>query len=152
MLDFLLKDDVKNFISEHSIAVIATVNRDGKPSTSAIYYIVDKHNTIRFLTKTETTKYINLSHIPHAAVTIMDLEKPITVSLEGTVRQITDASEHHEVLQAVTKLGNEKLGDYAPIIKLHKGSFAAFEFLPKHGKMTDFTGSLATTKEQLHDF
>lgn len=134
------------------MAVIATVDDEGQPSTSMIFYIVANNSKIKFLTKSETQKHTNLKNNPKVALTIVGNKKPITLSLEGSAIRITEDEEHHSVLQAIAKLGSEMLGDYAPIIKLHKGKFVAYEFIPSKGKLTDFTNKLANTKEQLQDF
>ena len=69
------KDSISEFIKSHSIAVMATVNSEGQPSSSTIFYTMSKNDEIWFLTKSDTTKYINLHHNSKASMTILDTTK-----------------------------------------------------------------------------
>lgn len=145
------KDAIGEFLRHHSTGVLATVSEEGQPSTSTIYYIVSKHDEIFFLTKSGTTKSINLQQNNKAALTVVDTLQPIAVNMTGSVIEITDTAQKDEVLQSVTKLAYSLLHDYAPIIKLHKGSFAAMKFTPELAKLTDYSkpfGKIIETDKQ----
>lgn len=134
------------------MAVIATVDEQGQPNSSVIYYSVDSHNSISFITKAETAKYNNLRKNNKAAMTIVDRDSPQAANIEGTVSFVEDSSEFHQVLESITKIGHKMIGDFAPIIKLHKGRFVAMKFTPTKGKYTDFRQPVTGAEEVSKDF
>lgn len=146
------QDDISRFIKEHNTAVMATVDENEQPSTSTIYYAVSKHDEIWFLTKSGTTKFQNLEKNNKVALTILDTKDPIAVNLMGHVTLIEDSGKQDEIVQSITKLANEHLHDYAPIIKLHKGAFRAMVITPTHAKLTDFSKPMGQAGETLKDY
>ena len=56
----IFEDNVADFIKSQSKAVIATVDSENQPSTSVIFYIVDKNDEMFFITKSHTTKFENI--------------------------------------------------------------------------------------------
>jgi uncharacterized pyridoxamine 5'-phosphate oxidase family protein len=148
----LFGDNINEFIKSHSKAVIATVDVSGQPSTSSIFYVMDKNNELHFITKSQTKKFENLKINSKSAITITDKDKPIAVNAVGLVVEITDQAMRDEIMQEVFKLSYSELHDFAPIIKLHKGSFAVLKFIPKEAKMTDFTKPMGEAKEDLKTY
>ena len=148
----LFEDNVADFIKSQSKAVIATVDSEDQPSTSVIFYIVDKNDEMFFITKSHTTKFENIKSNHKAALTIVDSKKPIAVNLIGTVTEITEHPQRDEIMQKVFQLSYSELHDFAPIIKLHKGSFSVMNFVPLKAKMTDFTKPMGEAKENLKNY
>lgn len=146
------RDAIKNFLKSHTMAVIATVDKEGQPSTSTIFYALTSNDELFFITKLQTAKSENLKANNKTALTLLDREKPIALNMIGSAEEITDIHARDEALQTIFKLSYEKLHDFAPIIKLHKGSFVAFRFHPKEGKMTDFTKPMGQVKEDSSKF
>ncbi len=128
---------MEKFVKENGTAVLATVDGE-QPNTSTIFYVYKK-GSIEFITKTETAKFNNLRKNSLAAITITSVDNQITVNMTGSVVQINNSSEYDEIVKEISKLSYEKLKDLAPIVKLKKGSFAAFKFIPKEGKMMDYS-------------
>jgi general stress protein 26 len=148
----LFDTKIVDFVKSHTKAVIATVDQTNQPSTSMIFYFIDNKNDLYFVTKSLTTKSENLKHNNKSSITIVSNEKPITVSIEGVVVEIEDQKKRDEIMQEVFKLSYSELHDYAPIIKLHKGSFIVMKFVPKLAKMTDFAQPMRKTKEDLKKY
>ena len=148
----LFDTKIVDFVKSHTKAVIATVDTLNQPSTSMIFYVVDKNNDMYFVTKSMTTKSENLKQNNKSAITIADESKPITVSITGVVLEIEEQKKRDEIMQDVFKLSYSELHDYAPIIKLHKGSFEVMKFVPKQAKMTDFTKPMGEAKEDLKKY
>jgi len=148
----LFGDNINEFIKAHSRAVIATVDVNGQPSTSIIFYVMDKNDELHFITKSQTKKFENLKLNNKAGVTITDTEKPIAVNAEGTVIEVVEQQLRDALMQEIFKLSYSELHDYAPIIKLHKGSFSVLKFVPKTAKMTDFTKPMGEAKEDLKTY
>jgi uncharacterized pyridoxamine 5'-phosphate oxidase family protein len=145
-------DSINDFIKSQARAVIATVDANGQPSTSVIFYVLDKNDELHFITKSQTTKFENLKLNSKSAITIVDAEKPIAVNMTGMVVEVTDQKTRDAMMQDVFQLSYSELHDYAPIIKLHKGSFTVMKFIPKEAKMTDFTKPMGQAKEDLKKY
>lgn len=134
------------------MAIIATVDATGQPNTSTIYYALTKNDEVFFITKSQTAKFENLKLNNKAAMTISDPQKPIALNMMGHAEEIIDPAERDKALQKIFKLSYDHLHDFAPIIKLHKGSFAAFKFIPSDAKLTDFTKTIGAVHEDLKHF
>jgi uncharacterized pyridoxamine 5'-phosphate oxidase family protein len=147
----IFEDSVSKFIKANSKAVIATVDSENQPSTSMIFYVVDG-NEIYFITKSQTTKFINAESNSKSALTIFDKDKPIAVNITGFVQETKDQAKRDEIMKRIFQLSYSELHDYSPIIKLHKGSFSVLSFTPKQAKMTDFTQPMGKAKEDLKNF
>lgn len=152
MMFNLFSDIIGEFVKSQMRAVIATVDANGQPSTSVVFYVLDKNNELHFITKSQTTKFENLQNNNKAAITIVDANKPIAVNMIGTAIEVKDPKIRDEIMQEVFRLSYNTLHDYAPIIKLHKGSFTVMNFKPKQAKMTDFTKPMGEAKENLKNY
>jgi uncharacterized pyridoxamine 5'-phosphate oxidase family protein len=148
----LFGNNVTEFVKAHSRAVIATVDEENQPSTSVIFYVLDKHDELHFITKSQTKKFENLKLNNKAALTIVDTEKPIAVNITGIALEVTEQTIRDAIMQDIFKLSYGELHDYAPIIKLHKGSFSVLKFIPHMAKMTDFTQPMGKAKEDLKNY
>lgn len=148
----LFDDDINSFIKEHFTAILATVDDAGQPYSSTIFYVLGKNNGLYFVTKSQTAKYKNLQEHNKAAITVLQPDKPIAVNLTGTVAEITEDDGAEDIRQEIFKMSYKKLGDYAPIIKLNKGSFGVFCFTPNYAKLTDYTKPIGQTTNQEKQF
>lgn len=146
------KDEISEFIKSHATAVIATVDANSQPSTSTIFYAVSKHDEIWFLTKSGTTKFQNLEQNNKAALTILDSHQPKAVNISGSVIEVVEGDKRDEIVQTITKISNETLHDYAPIIKLHKGAFRSMRFIPSQAILTDYTKPMGQAGETLKNY
>lgn len=147
----LFGDKITEFLRSHDTAVIASVDSDGQPYTSTIYYVLSG-DEIYFITKNQTEKYKNLKMNHRSALTVYDSHSPVALNAIGTVAEVPTTSKKDEIMQAVFKLSYDKLHDYAPIIKLHKGSFSVFKFIPHKAKLTDFSAPMGKVKEELKNY
>jgi general stress protein 26 len=152
MFNLFGDNTITEFIRAHSRAVIATVDEENQPSTSVIFYALDKHDELHFITKSQTKKFENLKLNNKAALTIVDTDKPIAVNISGVAVEVTEQATRDAIMQEVFKLSYGELHDYAPIIKLHKGSFSVLKFIPKQAKMTDYTQPMGKAKEDLKNY
>jgi general stress protein 26 len=138
---------VHSFLDSHATAVVASIDQDGQPHTATIYYVfADKR--LFFVTKQQTIKAKNFNHNKKAALTVTDKDQPIAVDLVGVVDEINDIKIHDAVMQQVISHSYSELQDYAPIIKLHKGSFVVYEFKIEEAKLTDYTHPMGSVSEQ----
>lgn len=130
------------FLADHHQAVLATVDPDGAPETSTIYYVYNKPH-LYFITKRDTKKFANLAENNDAALTVVDTAKPIAINLKGHVSELDDESVHDRTLQAIVQHAHDELGDYPPIVKLSAGEFKTMQFTVKNMVYTDYTKPLS---------
>ena len=93
----------RELLARHKHCVIATASSDGKPEAATINFAEDKDYTIYFETLTTNRKYANLCSNPRASIVVT--EKPYTIQMDGTVKELADAQTARTHL--CKKLGKE---------------------------------------------
>lgn len=151
MLD-VFKHSVIKFLENHKTAVLATVDANGQPATSVIFYTVHDRKTLRFITKSETLKAENIANTGAVAMTVLDRQQPTAVNLTGTLRSLKGDRDHDSVLQEIMIIARDELGDHAPIIKLRKGYFVAYELKPEKAILSDYSAKGSTPIIEKHNY
>ena len=85
---------------EQRLAVLATVDSEGKPYTSLMVFTIDEDlSHLFFATRADTRKYRNLQHEADVALLIdnrqeqaEDLQKALAVTIEGRVYEVKEAA------------------------------------------------------------
>ena len=137
----LFGNDITRFVHSHEIAVLATVNEDGQPFSSTIYYAPFGKDAVCFLTRSETKKFDNLRENDRAAMTITDSKEPVAVNLTGTARVASEPKDHDDIMQKILKVANSKHTNNPPVLQLKAGTFTCYIFEPKHATLTDYTSA-----------
>jgi len=148
----LFDDDINSFIKKFFMAVIATVDGEGQPSTSTIFYVLARKDVLHFMTKAQTIKSANLKSNSKVALSIVDKKEPVAVNLVGSAVEVTDPSERDEIITSVSKVASDNLQDLAPIVKLDRGGFQVYKLTPASAVMTDFTKPMGAVKEDKKKF
>jgi len=99
-----INNQVSTFLNKQNTAVIATVNVDGKPNASVIYYRFDDKGSVYFITKTSTQKYRNILTNTNVALCIYDEKARATTELVGRAFEVTEEAEQIEVLDKMAKI------------------------------------------------
>ncbi len=94
-----LSDWAKEFLHEDRVAVVSTLNRDGSPHITTIWYLLQEDGTLIMSTPGRTQKVQNLRRDPRIAVCVGDERR--SVSLYGTV---TIHSDQNVVRQDLEQL------------------------------------------------
>jgi nitroimidazol reductase NimA-like FMN-containing flavoprotein (pyridoxamine 5'-phosphate oxidase superfamily) len=130
---------VHRFLRQHPVGVLSTVDADGKPWGSAVYYVADAEFNFYFVTRVETFKFENVAARPFAALTIADPVSQVTVQVAG---EITKVPVHEYMATLFDKLATIRpTGDYnwtPPISKLHAGNFMPLQLTPTKLQYADF--------------
>jgi PPOX class probable F420-dependent enzyme len=82
-----LSDEVRTFLQERRFAVLATINKDGTPQLTTMWYLLEG-DTIVMNTKVGRTKERNMRRDPRISVCFEDGYSYLTIS--GTVEMIDD--------------------------------------------------------------
>jgi len=83
-----LSDRAQAFLKEFHFAVLSTINKDGTPQLTTMWYLLDDDGRIVMNTQVHLQKAQNLRRDPRFAVCIQD--GPRSVSINGTVEIIED--------------------------------------------------------------
>ena len=102
-----LAENVRQYLQETRMAVFGSINRDGSPHLTGLWYEL-RGDEIILNTGTATRKLRNLRRDPRASVCVIDHSPARHVTLEGTV---TFDDEH--VLEDLTRLASRYAGPEA---------------------------------------
>lgn len=124
------------------MGVLSTVDSDGTPWGSAIYYVADEDLNFYFVTRAETFKYQNLDKTPLAALTVADNESQTTVQVSGKVTRVA-AKDYMDIV--FDELANIKPKDdnnwVPPLSKIHKGDYIPLCLSPTRLQFADYKGA-----------
>jgi general stress protein 26 len=136
------RDDATAFLKTHSVGVLATVDPEGNPHAAAIYYAVDNHQNVSFLTKVGTKKADNLRHHNHAVLVVYDAKTQTTVQVTGTTAEIADQLELNRLFEHVISASQHTSGaKVMPLTKLNAGDYVGYKLTPVQVRTAVFTHS-----------
>lgn len=127
-----LKEDIIRFLQESSTAVVATSYKN-EPKVSTIYFVSDEELNFYFATKRKTSKYINASLNPKAAIVVGTGPEHVSVQAHGRVELIVDEEERERILNLLVGKQNLKGVRIWPIdeLKNFKESYKViFKIIP----------------------
>lgn len=134
-----LDERALNFLKEHDVAVLSTLDREGNISGAVVYYMVDEGNLIYILTKAGTQKAHNIFANQQVALTCYEAAKMQTVQLHGVAQIEADQSVKDRVFAALIKPRFSEAGaKMPPVTKLHEGSYMIIKIRPTWARFTDF--------------
>jgi PPOX class probable F420-dependent enzyme len=85
-----LSDKAVTFLKEKHFAVLGTINKDGSPQLTTMWYLLDEDGTIVMNTQAHLQKVKNILRDRRIAICIQD--GPRSVSINGTVELIEEAA------------------------------------------------------------
>ncbi len=116
------------FLRDNPTAVLSSVDADGNPHGTVIYYAIDKDFTISFLTRTQTKKYDNLQHNNRIMLTVFEPATQTIAQVTGTAAEIKDSYEVIAIASTVLAASlKSSAGDTPPLAKLEAGPYVAFK-------------------------
>ena len=107
--DARLPSELREFLEQPRIAVLATVRRDSSPATTACWYELDGGRLLITMYAT-AHRLPNLRRNPHVAMTIVGDDPYQHVSLSGTVRELWDDPD----LEVMDRLSMRYMGEPWP--------------------------------------
>jgi general stress protein 26 len=130
---------IYDFLKEHSIGVLATVDPNNNPHAATVYYSIDEEFNIFFTTKRETKKHDNLRHNNHAMLVTYEAFTQTTVQITGVAEDISETPEAGQVYNNTTRAAQKTSeAGVAPISKLYAGSYVAYRLKPVQIRMAVF--------------
>lgn len=86
------------FLKSKSVAVLSTVSSTNQPMAATIYYTIDDHFIVYFMTKGFTRKYQNLEANREVSLVVGTENIPVTVQIQGTAEKIDNDLEYAQYL------------------------------------------------------
>ncbi len=94
----LSDDEVRAWLSGPNIARLGTINEDGTPRVTALWYLAEADGSISLNTYEDNVHVRNLRRDPRAALLVDSSEQPYrSVHLNGTVQVSDDAADAEEI-------------------------------------------------------
>jgi general stress protein 26 len=143
-----------NFIKQHPVGVLATVNTDGGPHAAVIYFTIHNDFSITFATKSDTKKHSNLQNNGKTTLVVYDPESQTTVQIIGSAAEMLKARDREAAFKNMMKssMHTSETG-IPPLFKLEAGMFVAYRLQPSRITAAVFArpdpGSYETLYEEL---
>src|SRR4051794_30831945 len=80
----------RQFLAEEQMAVVSTLNKDGSPFVTTIWYLLQEDGTIIMSTPGQTQKVRNLRRDPRVAVCVGDAMRSISLYGVATISEDQD--------------------------------------------------------------
>lgn len=133
------KKKALDFLNKNHLGVVATASKKGLPHASSVFFLCESDFDIYFLTKTETTKFRNISENPHVSLVVTDSSKHITLQLHGLATKVDDTEIVRKKLDKLAQI----ITDYsevwpAPVSKMDAGSYVVIHIKTSDLSLGDF--------------
>lgn len=124
-------DEGLDFLKNHDLAVLSTIDRTGNVHGAVVYYLVDQNNFVYVLTKSETGKGRNVYAHSQVALTVHEVGTMQTVQLQGIAEVETNQQTKDGVFSQIVK-PRQYRGEVQlpPVTKLHEGAFMVIRISP----------------------
>lgn len=97
-LSVALSQQARNFLWNHEIAVVSTVDQNGALHGAVVYYASDKNDNIFFVSKEKTDKVKHIMKNPQVALTMYDVQSMQTLQVSG----IAHLEQDEDIKKAIT--------------------------------------------------
>jgi len=133
------KKRIYDFLDKQSTGVLATIDPDGNPHATVIYFSVHPDGTLLFTTKARTKKTDNLKFSNKIMLVIYDALTQTTVQVTGKAENIDDKQLAQEsFLNMIDTANSHSFSGTPPISQLYDGQYIAFQITPSQISMAVF--------------
>ena len=102
-----LSEKARAYLRELRFAVLATINQDGTPQLSTMWYLLEEDGTITMNTKIGRAKERNMRRDPRISICIEDGYNFLTIN--GTVKMIDDPEiTQHDIYRLAARYHGEE--------------------------------------------
>ena len=137
------RNDALNFLQEHPLGTLSTINEAHVPELAAVYFIAHKDFSCLFVTKVGTRKFKNVAAHPSASLLTYDEELLYSVEVTGEVEILHEALEVAQAIEQFQEVASARHAQYwiPPVSQLQAGQYAVCKLAPKavhvHSYATD---------------
>ncbi len=125
-------------LSARHVATLGTIEHDGTPHLSVVYYDVSNQFEITFATKKKTLKHKNIQKNNNIKLLVFDEHTQLTVQVSGKTEVIKNDKQKLSVLDKMFELSSSDDFQEPPISKLYAGDYIAYRVTPKRITMALF--------------
>ncbi|HVV56580.1 MAG TPA: pyridoxamine 5'-phosphate oxidase family protein [Mucilaginibacter sp.] len=114
------KEFICQYIRQHKLAVVSTVNEDNRPESALVGIAVSDFGEIIFDTVTSSRKYGNIVHNPHVAV-VIGWEDETTLQYEGSAEVLNNdmaSDNYREIYYAAWPDGRERAETWPGLVHI----------------------------------
>lgn len=130
---------VADFLDSHPAGVLATVDHDGNPNASTIYFGVGKDLEVTFTTKEGTRKYQNIERHNTVMLVVFDPESQSAVQVSGKARLETDPEVTQKIYHSTLRAAKQTSEDNVPpVAKIAAGPYVAYTITPDKVSMSEY--------------
>lgn len=130
---------IYDFLKSKHDGVLATVDPNGNPHATAIYFVPQDDFSVLFTTKRDTKKYDNIQHNNHVMFLVYDSYSQTTVQIEGIAELVEDTAESQAAFDSMLESAMMKSeAGTPPISKLYAGYYVAYKIKPVQIRMAMF--------------
>lgn len=141
MANLVEETQFMEYVRNKTVAVISTVSPEGQPMAATIYFDIDEHFAIFFMTKKFTRKYANLEKNPRVALVIGAANEPVTAQIQGKAEKIVDQKIFDTRFEQLEKIMFKNVY-VAPLFQLskEKNDLVLYKVTPDWIRFLDLRG------------
>ena len=126
------RNDALNFLQDHPLGTLSTINEVQSPELAAVYFIADKDFSCVFITKVGTRKFKNITTNPSASLLSYSEELLYSVEVAGEVEVLKDTLEIAKAIEAFQEVASARHAQYwiPPVSQLQAGQYAVCKLVP----------------------
>jgi general stress protein 26 len=128
------------YMKEHPVAVLSTVDGHGNPHGAVVYMYAASVLNFYFVTKAETQKFRDLVKHRHVSVTIADDENNSSIQANGTAHVVEETEVIQMVMAHMAKVYARSSDWLAPITKIRAGEYQVVNIKPSHIRLSEYMG------------
>ncbi len=126
-----LSERARAYLRELRFSVLATINQDGTPQLTTMWYLLEDDDTITMNTKVDRAKERNMRRDPRISICVEDGYKFVTIS--GTVEMIDDPKiAQHDIYRLSARYHGEEKARRQMQEQFSKESRVTLRLKPKH--------------------
>jgi PPOX class probable F420-dependent enzyme len=126
-----LSEKARAYLRELRFAVLATINQDGTPQLSTMWYLLEEDGTITMNTKVGRAKERNMRRDPRISICIEDGYNFLTIN--GTVEMIDDPEiAQHDIYRLAARYYGEEKSRRQMHEKFSKEKRVSLHLKPEH--------------------
>ena len=140
MTDSEAYSKIMNYIEQNPLATLGTINDDGTPHGAVVYICALSNQTVCFITKNLTQKYVNITERPTVSLTIGNDKDSSTLQITGQASVVNNAELMDTILKKITQVHARMAEWLPPLAKLRAGNYAIIAVKITHARLGEYKG------------
>lgn len=125
-------------LSKNRFATLSYLVDKKTPSSSAIYYAVDKDFNFYFTTREICRKYKALQKNKRVSLSYADEKKGITIQVEGTAEEVKSRRKNTKPIKLLSAVLAQNFWKVPPLMSIVDGEIAIYKLCPTWLRYMEF--------------